>query len=406
MKNSKLKFLLLIAFAFISFVGSISVNAISKLPDDLSLTDEDYLERNWARAELATKVQKTMNDYYNIKEVFNDVYPSYFGGMYISDDATNLVIQIVKKNIPNEDSEEYKIYNELINMDASIKIEYVNNSFNELNEVNNYMSENMFASDSNTQLITSSYIDIMNNAVDVELINNNAMQQAIVKNMTLKTKNELNLDIINFSESQNHTTSANLNAGGKFLLKSGATDYCSMGMRIKYNGNKGYLTAGHCAIGYKKFPSGTIQVTQFKDQEKFDYAFVKSNASYTPTNTLQKYSNSPSNITKLVLVDYCPIITVNMAIAKAGARTGYSSGKVTGLNQSVTYSDVKKTIKGMVRSNLYQGKGDSGGVVIIPRTDSNGGSVGLGILSGGIDLGYEMYFSDINSIPMNLQIRY
>ena len=59
----------------------------------------------------------------------------------------------------------------------------------------------------------------------------------------------------------------------------------------------------------------------------------------------------------------------------------------------------------MIKSNVYQAKGDSGGVVMIPRTDSNGGAIGLGILSGGINNGNLMYFSDLNVLP-GLQNRY
>ncbi len=404
MKNKIIIFLGLIAIVLTGFITS--VNALSFAPSDSSFNDEDYLERNWARVELATKVQTTINDYYNIKDVYNDIYPSYFGGMYISDDATSLIIQIVEKNIPTEDSEEFSIYNKIINMDKTIKIEYVNNSFNELNEINNYISDNLFVSDSGKQVITSSYLDIMNNAVDVELIDNNLPQQIKIKSSLLKSKGTMNSDIIKFSKSKEHTTSANINAGGQIWLNSSHSSYCSMGMRVRYNGNNGYLTAGHCAKGYSSFPSGTVQVVQFANNQNYDYAFIKTNSSYTPTNTLQTYSNSPSNITKLGLVNYCPTITVNMAISKAGVRTGYTTGKVTGLNQSVYYSDVNLTLKGMIKSNVYQGQGDSGGVVMIPRTDSNGGAIGLGILSGGVNLDNVMYFSDLNVLPMGLQNRY
>ena len=43
---------------------------------------------------------------------------------------------------------------------------------------------------------------------------------------------------------------------------------------------------------------------------------------------------------------------------------------------------------------------------MIPRTDSNGGAIGLGILSGGVNLDNVMYFSDLNVLPMGLQNRY
>jgi hypothetical protein len=140
MKNKILVFLGMFAVIFAVFI--ISANAMS----GLTMVDkayEEYLERNWAQVELSTKVQKSIMGYYDIKEVFKDTYPSYFGGMYINDDASTLVIQIVESNIPNKDSKEYSIYKDIISMDDTIKIEYVNNSFNELNNVNNVVSDYM-----------------------------------------------------------------------------------------------------------------------------------------------------------------------------------------------------------------------------------------------------------------------
>ena len=94
-----------------------------------------------------------------------------------------------------------------------------------------------------------------------------------------------------------------------------------------------------------------------------------------------------------------------MFISKSGVRTGYTSGHVTQVNVTITYSN-GITLKGMVASDLYQGQGDSGGVVMIPRTDVNGGAIGIGILSGGINLNNLMYFSDFYNYPLSLQNRY
>lgn len=393
----KTKILIVLGIICAIFTSAIiPVNAQSKFED------EDYLEQNYARVELGTKIQKTFEEHYDIKNVYTDSYPSYYGGMYISDDAQNLIIQIVEKNIPDKNSDEYYIYNELITMDDSIKIEYVENTFNDLNKVNNYISSNLIQkTDKN---ITSTYVDIMNNTVGVTLINNDVENREKIEKIVLNLNDlEKNGELIKFYDSKEYTTSANINAGGKIWLNSAKTSYCSMGMRVKYNGNNGYLTAGHCAINYTSFPSGTIQVKQFYNNQKYDYAFVKTNSSYTPTNNL---AYTTTNITYLGLINYCPTIITNMVISKAGVRTGYTSGKVTGLNQSVYYSNEGKTITGLIKSNVYQGQGDSGGVVMIPRTNSNGGAIGLGILSGGVNLDNEMYFSDLNVLPIALQNRY
>lgn len=68
-------------------------------------------------------------------------YPLYFGGMYVSDDSKNVILQIVKDNIPDENSDEYSIYKKIINLVSSIKIQYVENLYNELNDINKRMAD-------------------------------------------------------------------------------------------------------------------------------------------------------------------------------------------------------------------------------------------------------------------------
>ena len=401
MKNKILLFLMVFLMFFVSFINS------AKATNDLTKVDkeyEKYLERNWSQVELATKVYNRISDYYGIKDTFKDKYPSYFGGMYISDDALYLVIQIVENKIPEENSKDYSIYKEIINMDDSIQIQAVKNSYNELNELNNYISDNLLKEKGSSKSVTSSYLDIINNSVGVELIDNNPEKQENLKNIISESKSLNFSKIIKFNQTKKYTTSAsNIAAGARIWLTSAQTSYCSMGMRVKYNGNNGYLTAGHCAKEYSSFPSGTVKVVQFSNNQNYDYAFIQTNSSYIPTNTL---AYTTTGITKLGLINYCPSIIVNMAISKAGVRTGYTTGKVKALNVSVYYSDVEVTLKGMIESDVYQGQGDSGGVVMIPRTDANGGAIGIGILSGGVNLYNKMYFSDINVYPIALQNRY
>ena len=104
-----------------------------------------------------------------------------------------------------------------------------------------------------------------------------------------------------------------------------------------------------------------------------------------------------------------------MAVAKSGFKTEYTDGKVKGLNQTVEYKDengnVTETIKGLVKTDVKSDHGDSGSVVFIPKTDADGGSVVVGVLSGGskgaiFGIGRTMYFTDLTSMPGELQLRY
>lgn len=97
---------------------------------------------------------------------------------------------------------------------------------------------------------------------------------------------------------------------------------------------------------------------------------------------------------------------MNMGVAKVGTTTKYTSGVVKGLNATVYYQNTITTINGMVKSHVYQSGGDSGGPVIIPRADFNGGSFGVGIVSGGDSMNNTMFFTDIRDLPSSLKNRY
>lgn len=101
---------------------------------------EKYYERNYQMSLLArntSAILKYRND---------GNYPDYYGGMYINDNAYNLVVLIVKDKLPLKGTMEYSYFNEIFTIDNKVKIEYVQNSYNDLLEVyniiNNYITNN------------------------------------------------------------------------------------------------------------------------------------------------------------------------------------------------------------------------------------------------------------------------
>ena len=124
---------------------------------------EDFYERNYQLTFVARDVEAFF------KYRFGDVYPEFYGGMYISDDSYNLIVQVVKEKIPVEGTMEYYYYNELSTVDERIKLEYVKYSYNELlninNEITDYFSNNKVFEDLN-----SWYIDVYNNRVVVNFV--------------------------------------------------------------------------------------------------------------------------------------------------------------------------------------------------------------------------------------------
>ena len=172
------KKLLLMLFIAVLSIGNVKASRVDK---------EKSFEDNYKMVELGTIIENKIANYYNIEKRFEDLYPEYYGGMYISDDSKKIILQIVKDNIPNKNNKDYDFYNEITTMDERIIIEYVNNSFNELNDVNNILSEYIIkrVDDKN---IVGAYIDVVNNKTIVELSNSNEINKERIKNVVNKNR--------------------------------------------------------------------------------------------------------------------------------------------------------------------------------------------------------------------------
>ena len=124
---------------------------------------EDFYERNYQLTFVARDVEAFF------KYRFGDVYPEFYGGMYISDDSYNLIVQIVEEKIPEEGTMEYYYYNELSTVDERIKLEYVKYSYNELLNINNTITD-YFSNNKAFEDLNSWYIDVYNNRVVVNFV--------------------------------------------------------------------------------------------------------------------------------------------------------------------------------------------------------------------------------------------
>lgn len=383
----------------------ISLNNVNAIENSSSY--EEYLNKNWEKVQLSTELQNILKEEYKIKDIYSSDYPKFYGGVYISDDSNYLVVQIVKNiKLTLKDK---KCLEKIKALSDKIKVEYVQNSFNTLNKINNEIS-NGFTVDE-FENISGSYIDVLNNVVQIET----DKRENIIKlfdNKAFNIDSEVLNSAISVTSSKNMKYYSNLNAGAKYIGRAGE---CSTGFRTRYNGKDGFVTAGHCVksgkTGYvaPSISVGSVEYVKYDVDGKYDYAFVATNSSYTPTNNLAYTSN---NYTKLAVANYCPAITVNMAIGKVGNNTKYTTGKVKGLNQSINatddYENVIGKVYGLVKTNTKAGDGDSGGVVFIPRADSTGGSIPIGIVSGGnlgeiLGIGQSMYFTSIDVMPSAFQ---
>lgn len=368
-------FLIVTLFVVGLLANIISVNAESKL-------DKKTLDMNNKMSKITAEIDKQMKD---------KNYPSFFGGTYISDDSSYVILQIVKNNIPTKYDDEYEFYNNITNLDENIVIEYVKNSYKDLDEINHKLVEYYSSKNSDISNLGSHYFDIFTNKVVVELFNVSDNKITNLKNTIFGgdyyKKIKLDSDVIVFKKGkQQHNHATTLKAGRQISVPGGS---CSMGYRVKISGNKGYITAGHCFTGIGNSATGGT-VTRYQESGTVDAAFVQTTSSYTPSNSLQYTSGS---ITKLDNT-LCPILSVNQSIAKAGYSTGYTSGQIKNLNYSGTYDGIYFT--NLIAADYSTSGGDSGGAVFVPTNTTSGGTPVAGINKG--TSSYGSAFVDANQI--------
>lgn len=165
-----LLFVLIIPLTFISAFSDANASVV-----DPAL--REYLGDNYREKIIKNSLSaKKINDIELLisKSKFTkDNYPTFIGGLYIDDSDNNVVIQLVKNNITtfnSKYSDEYELYSKILDIGSDAKIEYVNYSYNDINNVINVL-ENYYSNNYEDGLIDGYYDDIINNRVVVELKN-------------------------------------------------------------------------------------------------------------------------------------------------------------------------------------------------------------------------------------------
>jgi len=363
-----MKKLLSLIFAIIALFGFTITNP-SNVTASAEFTDS-FLELNTKQSDLAEEVEKIISD---------DSYPSYFGGLYIKDDSTKLVVQIVENNIPSkDDTSEYLSFNQIISMEGDIEFEFVENSYKELNEINRSLIEYFSSEKANLENLSAHYVDVFNNVVVIELVDNSSKQVEIFRESLLSDRifSTINLTANYVHYTQGFNVNYEINVGQDI-------GFCSMGFRAKVNGYKGYFTAAHCFSGVgDSSEGGTVKYWVYDGI--VDAAFVKTtlwtNLFNPPTNDLEYTSGSITSLQNTM----CPYLMINKAVAKSGYTTEYTSGQIKSLNYSGVYSGTYFT--GLIAADFVSDHGDSGGGVFIPVI-IDGGAPFAGIVKGSSSYG-------------------
>lgn len=180
-EKKKYKIVITISTILIGVLIALGIVLYKNKDDEL----EKYYERNYQMSLVARNVEAFLKYRYNGK------YPDYYGGMYISDDAYNLVVQLVEENIPPKETMEYNYYNELFTVDKAIKIEYVKNSYNKLEEVNQKLID-YFTNNNPFDDLNGFGIDIYSNSVTIHFVK---VDEKIIKEFKSKV---LDSDVLKF----------------------------------------------------------------------------------------------------------------------------------------------------------------------------------------------------------------
>jgi hypothetical protein len=292
------------------------------------------------------------------------ILPDFMGGLYINNED-NLVVQIVKANIPNEEQRSRVLYDEVLEVRSNIIIEYVEYSNNELYEVHNAVLSYMLIN-GNASNIIAVFVDVTTNRVVVELAIYNEEEKKMFRSEVIDS------ELILLKKGELKITTRN--PGGPLSFG------CSVGYRARKATSgalsAGFVTAGHCvqrrwAIGWTISGYGILREQQFA--QNLDAAWI-STANLQlpqPTNAWHAYPpfNPPSG-TLSTTVTIFP--TTGTRVGRIGMTTRWQTGSITNQNWSGVVRHcfnpsctdfLDRTLTRQVGTNVMNRGGDSGGIV-------------------------------------------
>ncbi|KJK50185.1 serine protease [Lentzea aerocolonigenes] len=230
--------------------------------------------------------------------------------------------------------------------------------------------------------VTSWRVDEKSNAVVVE-VNKNTRDAAA--DQWIATAKSISGAVQVAEVAESPTTLYDLRGGDAVYMGGGR---CSLGFSV----TGGFVIAGHCGRagtatqGFNRVAQGTFQASTFPGN---DYAWVKTNANWTPRPWVNRYGGAN------VIVKGSTEAAVGAQICRSGSTTGWHCGSVQAKNQTVNYP--QGTVRGLTRTNVCAEPGDSGGSWVA----GSGFGQAQGVTSGGsgnCSSGGTTYFQPVNPI--------
>ncbi len=295
---------------------------------------------------------------------YNVVYDEDYGGEYI--DGDRLVLLLVGRNKEMEEK-----YSDLCGNSSYIRFADAQYSLNELNGLKPLADELMLEYG-----IVSHGVDVRNNRYHIGVIEDD--YDTLLADERLSER----LDRFSITVEEGAQACASSLYGGDKLRNSNGISF-SLCIGGTYEGRDCILTCGHGNEGFPIIYRGSSStvvgnvVFQRANQSEIpgepilglgDYAIVQLNSNFTGTNKVRNAT------TLLNIKGVYSSVPVGTTIYKYGATTGYSSGHVTAIAQTVHYQSKRSDyyVGGLTLSYVTNSsgtaalaEGDSGGCVYI-----------------------------------------
>lgn len=282
------------------------------------------------------------------------IYPDYYGGCYLDENHNLVVLVTGDANVYKQD-----VMTRANSSDFVLKsCEY---SYNELNDVMNELNQ-FFLNDANGNIVDalqwhSFALSDKDNCIYVRLGDFTDANIARFKQMVLDSP------ILDFEKSGGIPVfDAAPQPGGALGYSSGRED-ASMGYRAKYNGEEGFVTAGHflSVVGEYVYCGNTqVGYCEQTQLDGIDAAWCVSFTNYYPTRITPMGVNLSATV---------GLVLFGSTATMEGITSGISYGNVTSTSTTARFNAV---INGVTRSyqltdcvetDYSASGGDSGGVV-------------------------------------------
>ena len=300
------------------------------------------------------------------KKEINKAYPDYYGGSYI-DDTGELIVQVTQN-----DKEIISIIKDYTD-NPDINIMYVNNSYNELEALQDYIVQ-YYENNYNKKSIKDNILSELLSSITIIAISNKDNSVVVgIDNLSNEKINRFreyisDSDPVIFIEGDPASPVVSVIPG--FGVNIGNVSGCSAGFRCMYTNSSGttyygFVTAGHA---YSAIYADTTAYNALGIAiGKYNKGGTSSTHASNGCDAVfyQKYSDS---VTLSTTTTNGYTLTASVASPSEG-KTIYKEGITTGLTAgTVTYASVSYAVGGFTYNDMMYtsascNSGDSGGIV-------------------------------------------